>query len=111
MSHILSNLLVELEKILRSGGEVKWADEVSLSREEGETAIERFALSNELWGGAGSIADHDFISDPDRRRALEKVLMDMGNYQISQGRFNPRTKLWMDVFSSCALENKGGKHR
>jgi hypothetical protein len=58
-----------------------------------------FLASNELWGGAGSIADQAG-SELGRasRRPLEAVLIQLGETQLARGIANPRTRMWIDAF-------------
>jgi hypothetical protein len=65
-----------------------------------EDALERFLVSNELWGGAGSIADQSFVSDNDPKRLyeLEDLLIRLGNLQIQMHKANVRTASWVAAF-------------
>ncbi len=60
---------------------------------------DQFLVSNELWGGAGSIADQAGINvGRSVRREVESALIDLGQEQIRRGLVNPRTVSWVDVF-------------
>jgi len=61
----------------------------------------QFLVSNELWGGAGSIADQTGI-DLGRsvRREVESALIDLGEEQIRRGVVNSRTALWVEAFKT-----------
>ena len=70
-----------IEQELRSGG------------------IEAFLNSNTLWGGAGSIADQVGISEGrEERRKVEALLINLGEFQISEGHCIQRTKMWVEAF-------------
>ena len=57
-----------------------------------------FLVSNELWGGAGSVADQAVFEIPDARRELESLMIDLGREQMSLGRVNVRTEMWVTAF-------------
>ncbi len=59
--------------------------------------LDRFLISNELWGGAGSIADEALADNAGRRSALELLLTQLGRDQIAQGRINERTPTWVSA--------------
>jgi hypothetical protein len=98
-----------LSQVLQECGEVTLAARIKdlLSGPEPELAV--FLTSNELWGGAGSIADQSGITArgerTDKRRKIERVLIQLGNEQIRSGKVNPRTAMWVDVFTKW--ENAG----
>jgi hypothetical protein len=59
----------------------------------------QFLVSNELWGGAGSIADQAGIdAGRSMRREVESALIDLGEEQIRRGVVNPRTATWVEAF-------------
>ena len=61
--------------------------------------ITEFLVSNELWGGAGSIADQAGVSlDREMRRPIEATLIELGEEQIRNGITNIRTRGWVDAF-------------
>lgn len=91
-------ILSEIAALLEAGGE-DWApaelrDALSGSGEK----LRAFLASNELWGGAGSIADQGCISDPARRNTLEGLLIRLGRLQIEAGHTNVRTTMWVTAF-------------
>ena len=53
-----------------------------------EADIERFLTSNEIRGGAGSIADQSMVSDATQRRILEGLLLNLGKLQLASGKTN-----------------------
>ncbi|MFA6545210.1 MAG: hypothetical protein WCS99_12400 [Limisphaerales bacterium] len=57
-----------------------------------------FLISNELWGGAGSVADQAVLEFPDARRQLETLLIRLGRAQMNLGRVNVRTEMWVLAF-------------
>ena len=64
-----------------------------------------FLVSNELWGGAGSIADQAICGTTEDRLFLESLLIDLGDIQIIAGKVNQRTEMWVTAFKEW--KNKG----
>jgi hypothetical protein len=63
-----------------------------------------YLVSNELWGGAGSVADQALLGIPDARRQLESLMIDLGHEQMSLGRVNVRTQMWVSTFEKWRAE-------
>jgi hypothetical protein len=55
-------------------------------------------VSNDLWGGAGSIADHSLVNDRGRQRQLWSLLVRLGKLQLDAGKINVRTEIWVTTF-------------
>jgi hypothetical protein len=94
-------LLTTIATILEEGGDAKSGRQVRKVVDADEGAVWTYLISNELWGGPGSIADQGLTSGEGRstaRRRLEKALTDLGEWQLSQGKFNVRTEMWVDAF-------------
>ena len=70
--------------------------------------LDVFLTSNELWGGAGSIADQAGTTRAgertEGRREIESILIQPGNKQIATGNVNPRTAMWVDAFTKWKKE-------
>ena len=64
-----------------------------------DAELETFLRSNDLWGGAGSIADQGFIEGPSevRLRGM-RAMVALGNLQIERGVTNVRTEMWVRTF-------------
>jgi hypothetical protein len=67
----------------------------------------KFLVSNELWGGSGSIADSVFCGDQrfdgwdvkkNRLRQFEGLMIRLGRLQMDAGRANIRTAMWVEAF-------------
>ncbi len=58
-----------------------------------------FLESNELWGGAGSIADQACIGNKEAQKVLYKLLSELAAHQEKAGRINVRTKSWASAFN------------
>jgi hypothetical protein len=56
-----------------------------------------YLVSNELWGGSGSIADQAG-SDPEARRELERLMIGLGREQMKIAKVNVRTSMWVEAF-------------
>jgi hypothetical protein len=93
--------LQSLSKVLRECGELALAVEVEDAISGSDRGLDVFLTSNELWGGAGSIADQAAIQRGSRkedRRKIDNVLVQLGKDQIRAGKVNPRTAMWVSVF-------------
>lgn len=64
----------------------------------------RYLVSNELWGGAGSVADQAVLEIRDARRQLEGLLIRLGREQMNLGRVNVRTEMWVTAFEKWQAE-------
>lgn len=66
-----------------------------------DAELETFLRSNDLWGGAGSIADQGFIEGPHevRLRGM-RAMVALGNLQIERGVTNVRTAMWVRAFEN-----------
>src|SRR5688500_1626425 len=94
----LRDYVRRLSELLDKLGESNPARSAALSTAEDE--LDAFLKSNELWGGAGSIADQ--AGGPERtpgRREIEALLIELGNEQIRVGKVNPRTAMWIEAFT------------
>jgi hypothetical protein len=85
---------------LEENGKGKAARDVHGALMGTERDFVAFLVSNELWGGAGSIADQAGLQGGrgDSRRAIEAALIELGEEQIRQGIVNVRTQMWTDAF-------------
>ena len=63
-----------------------------------------YLVSNELWGGAGSIADQAVLESPDARKQLEVLLICLGREQMNLGRVNVRTEMWVSAFEKLKVK-------
>ena len=88
-------LLEQLRDQLSVGGEYRFAGDVDAALASCDNAVAAFVMSNELWGGAGSIADQALVGgrSPERLQ-LERLLIELGREQIAMGYANPRTEMW-----------------
>lgn len=64
-------------------------------------ALERFLVSNELWGGSGSLCDSALLDAPlSVRREFQRLIVELAELQLSIGLKNPRTELWSSAYKS-----------
>ena len=92
--------LEALETVLAQHGENASAGMIRAALDGSEEGLHAFLVSNDLWGGAGSIADQAGISrGRDARRSVEVALLNLGTTQMRAGIVNVRTGTWVEVFS------------
>ena len=99
-------LLQALRDVLSQCGETSEACQVADALAQDDQQLDAYLVSNELWGGAGSIADQAGCNaGRDTRRIIECVLIDLGEAQVRAGITNIRTTRWVDAFRSW--QNQG----
>jgi hypothetical protein len=97
----MQELLESLARLLRQTGDSTLAAMVEGAIAGPVAGIDTFLSSNELWGGAGSIADCAGGGErSERRREIERVLIQLGNEQMRSGNVNPRTEMWVKAFTA-----------
>jgi hypothetical protein len=65
---------------------------------EDDDRLWTYLVSDELWGGAGSVADQAILDSPGGRSELESLLVRLGREQLVAGRINCRTEMWVTAF-------------
>jgi hypothetical protein len=98
---VLRDYLAQLGDALRQRDDWDWVfvDMVSDALKGTEQELQAFLVSNELWGGAGSIADQaGFGPERDARRRIHSALVNLGEAQIKAGLVNARTETWVSAF-------------
>jgi hypothetical protein len=95
----LRQLLLRIADLLARGQEWQRASRIGAAAKE-DQSLEAFLISNDLWGGAGSIADEALLSDATLRAELEALLIQLGNSQLVAQCANPRTENWIHAFQS-----------
>ena len=99
MTEELLSILEQLKHLLSEGGEPHYVNYIQKALEGGEEDAWEFLCSNELWGGAGSVADQALLENDLLRQKLEKLLVQTGELQQKVGRVNVRTEMWVSAFS------------
>jgi hypothetical protein len=74
------------------------SNRLAIALQGGEQELWDYLLSNELWGGAGSVADQAVLEDPEARKQLEGLMIRLGREQMGLGRVNVRTEMWVSAF-------------
>ena len=97
-------LLKQLREMLEKNGEHRFVRDIDAALAGDDTALLAFLTSNELWGGAGSIADQGCGPRRETRRPLEQLLAELGREQIALGRTNSRTEYGL-------LPSSSGMHK
>ena len=93
--------LQSLAELLHRAGEGARAASVENVICRSDAELDAFLVSNELWGGSGSIADCAGVgAERSVRREIERLLIRLGNEQIRSGNVNPRTAMWVGAFSA-----------
>lgn len=101
----LKQELEMLERLLAQHGESGPAQRIRAALDGSNQDLQAFLTSDELWGGAGSIADQAGVDQGrDVRRPIELALAKLGREQIRQGVANVRTDRWLDAFSKWQRE-------
>ena len=90
--------LRQLLGLLRSGNENYQANQIEPALAGSDDDLKAYVTSNELWGGAGSIADQALVETPESRQRVETLLAELGEIQIKAGVVNVRTEMWTSVF-------------
>jgi hypothetical protein len=92
--------LADLEAVLRNNNENYFAEMISsVLHSPSVEGLEKLIISNDLWGGAGSVADQAGVGDRDAgRRSIEAALIALGELQTKHDLFNVRTRSWVDAF-------------
>lgn len=95
----LRSKLEKLAEILASYGgdfEMYWSERIERVLASNDDHVRAFLVSNDLWGGAGSIADQAGLDEGlNIREDVEATLVELGEEQINAGIVNSRTEFWV----------------
>jgi hypothetical protein len=91
-------ILEEIAGLLETGHAESFALLVRDALSGSPQTLQAFLQANELWGGAGSIADQPFQGRSIQRKELEKLLIQLGRLQLRDGNSNVRTRPWVEAF-------------
>jgi hypothetical protein len=95
---MMQNILHEISELLERYNPSSNALAIALPGDDQK--MWDYLLSNQLWGGAGSVADQALLEIPEARRQLEALLVRLGREQMRLGRVNVRTEMWVSAFES-----------
>lgn len=79
---------------------------LSLLQARGEDRFWVEVNANEIWGGAGSLADQAFVVNPGvppevwqvQRRKFHELMIRLGRALLAHGNANPRISMWVEAF-------------
>ena len=95
-------LLIQLADRLQASGEHRLEEACRSAGGGSDADLERFLVSDDMWGGSGSIADQAGLDRDGRSsahtRGIEEKLAELGKRQISAGLINRRTPVWTEAF-------------
>jgi hypothetical protein len=94
----IKNILVKIQSLLRDGHETHQAELIQHALDGTEEEFSGFLISDDLWGGPGSVADQALIGDKKARRELENLMFQLGRIQVKKNIVNARTKMWTIAF-------------
>jgi hypothetical protein len=97
--------LSQLAAALDECGQSTMAAQARVAAAGTDAELRAFLTSNELWGGAGSIADQGGMKEgkrTDKTRKVESVLIRLGTEQLTDGAANVRTAGWVNTFQQWA---------
>ena len=94
--------LYELASALEAGGEASRARRARSAVDGTDGELASYLTSNDLWGGAGSVADEagGGSGRTSQRKAIEAAMAVLGKEQIRVGKVNARTEMWVSAFDS-----------
>jgi hypothetical protein len=101
-------IFCQVADLLEAGNESFLASAVRDKCSASDQEFEAFLISNELFGGSGSLADSAFAfrGDPYERELVRKkhraefegLMIQLGRRQLAQGKANVRNSRWVDAF-------------
>jgi hypothetical protein len=93
----IGETLSQVYELLRAEGDRINAQTVKRALDGPTEGLAAFLVSNELWGGSGSIGDYSILNSP-RRREFDQLLIKLGRLQLAIGHTNVRTEMWVQAF-------------
>ncbi len=104
MSVELRQRAQHLAEVLETHGEAEAAAQVRAALSGDTAQFEAYLRSDELWGGAGSIADQAGMREgrAQASRIIERALIELGDEQIRAGIVNVRTASWVEALRKWA---------
>ncbi|MFA5144021.1 MAG: hypothetical protein WC522_07660 [Candidatus Omnitrophota bacterium] len=91
----IKETLEKISEVLKKGNEDNYTELIYNALNGQQDKLWEFLVSNELWGGAGSIADQALLDKKELRKKLNEFLVELGNMQINVNKVNDRTEMWV----------------
>lgn len=98
MNHEVRRNLEDIGLLLTAEQILPYSEMIGEALSGTDAQMEEFLVSNDLWGGAGSICDQALIDQPEMRSRLLRKLIVLGELLISEDVVNPRTAFWVSGF-------------
>jgi hypothetical protein len=92
MSREIRQKVEEMRDLLIEGPASPYSEIVENALSGSEVQLDKFLISNDLWGGAGSIRDQALYEQPHLRKRLYRLLVELGEMQIAEGLVHPKTE-------------------
>lgn len=93
----IRGVLLEIDALLRAGDASLYSGATRAAAEADGTELRAYLVSNDLWGGAGSLADQALDDTP------------LGEMQMALGIWNARTRSWVDAFRGWRVMRREGR--
>lgn len=103
----IKQILNELLHYLIKEDEQHFVQKIKLSLDNDQNLI-NYLQSNDLWGGAGSLADQAGIENSNRNQ-IEILLIELGEEQKRLNIVNPRTEMWVIAFKKWKKNSIEGR--
>ena len=91
-------LLEDLIKMFTDCKATFRAQQIETAILKDDSGLREFLVSNDMWGGSGSIADDRVADDAKLRRKIENLMIQIGSIQMRYGFVNVRTEMWVTAF-------------
>jgi hypothetical protein len=96
---MVREILQEISELLeKHDGSSNASNALAIALLGDENKLWDFLVSNDLWGGAGSVADQALLELPEERRLLDGLMVRLGREQMRLGKVNIRTEMWVSAF-------------
>ena len=91
--------LIQIMDILRKAEIHSGANMIEDALSRSDEELKPFLVSNELWGGSGSIADQ-------ASKEVAEILVQLGEIQIKMDVVNVRTQMWTDAYRNWLRDKR-----
>jgi hypothetical protein len=94
----IRELLEDLIKLFMDCKATFRAQQIETAILKDDSGLREFLVSNDMWGGSGSVADDRVTDDTKLRRKIENLMIQIGSIQMRNGFVNARTQMWVTAF-------------